>query len=255
MTDYLFAIWANRNTCKPYTGAGRVGHVVRVVVPPTTHITIINEFTTVPADLSHVACGPSSLQSWFLDKTSVRTSIGEIETLAGTSFPNGTGFLGLQRAVEHFGGKAALSETAFRGTIMNPGGGYLDADFAAYLAARQHGADVLLLTPPPGPPPTPTPPPPVYNGGEDMALRQFVAKTVAPPVGTGGNAVFISNGMQFRHVVSAADEQGVSATGPWFNGDGKPLLMWNGGAPVADVYAFGTPANKHTADILGLPFP
>ena len=253
MSDFLFAIWANRNTCKPYTGAGKVGHVVRVSTD--ANMTIINEFATSPASLSHVACAPSSLQSWFIDKTGIRTTIGEIEALADTSFPNGTSFLGIEAAVTHFGASWAWGDPT-QGYIMNPGGGYIDENtlFGEYLAARQGGHDCLHLTPSAAPPPPPPPPPPgVYD--EDMALRQFVAKTVAPPIGTGGNAVFISNGMQFRHVLSPGDESGVSATAPWFNGDGKPLLMWANGAAVGDVYAFGTPANAHTAAILGLSFP
>ena len=85
-------------------------------------------------------------------------------------------------------------------------------------------------------------------------LGQFIAKTVAPPAGTGGDAVFISDGMHFRHVTNPVDEQDVLGTGPWFNGDGLPLRMWSPN-PVADVYAFGVPADAATARILGLPFP
>jgi surface antigen len=99
--------------------------------------------------------------------------------------------------------------------------------------------------------PTPAPPPAPHPTPEDdmPKLGQFIAKTT-----TGVLAYFISDGMHFRHVLNPTDEAGVSATGPWFNGDGQPLRLWNP-IPVADITAFGTPANKETADLLGLTFP
>jgi hypothetical protein len=247
MSDYLFAIWANRDTCKPYTGLGRVGHVVRV--SDAGNMTIINEFATSPSNLSHVACAPSSLQSWFLDKTGVRTSIGEIEALADTTFPNGTSFLGIEAAITHFGGSWSWI-TPTRGYIMNPGGGYIDSSalWAEYFAARQGGNDALSLTPPNTPPPPP--PPPVYNE-EEMALRKFVAKNPK----TGVAAIFVTNGVQFYREQNPVDDGGVNIVGPWINGDGKPLLMWSSWTPVADVFAFGRPVDKDAADFLGLVFP
>jgi hypothetical protein len=86
-------------------------------------------------------------------------------------------------------------------------------------------------------------------------LGLFIARLAA-----GGSGVFVSDGMHFRHVPgpttavpdSLNDEMKV--TGPWFNGDGQPLRLWNPN-PVADVAAFGVPADAATATLLGLPFP
>lgn len=142
MSDFLLAIWADRNTCKPYTGAGRVGHVVRVTSNP--HPTIINEFTD-GGSFEHEDCGPASLQSWFLDATLTRTTIPEIEQLAGTNL-NGTGFTGLIVAGEHFGYQVKFAPDApLPGYVMNPGGGFIDdiSTFPQYLAASQGGCLVL----------------------------------------------------------------------------------------------------------------
>jgi len=246
MPDFLMAIWADRNTCKPYTGPGRVGHVVRVTDNP--HPTVINEFVD-GGSFEHADCAPASFQSWLLDRTSTRTTIREIERLAGTT-AYGTGWKGIEVAGLHFGYQIHfVPNDPITGFVMNPGGGYVDppADFPAYLAATQGGCLVLPNVGAPLPKPIPTPP---TKPEDDMPkLGQFIAKTT-----TGGLAYFISDGMHFRHVLNPTDEAGVSATGPWFNGDGQPLRLWNP-QPVADIAAFGVPANKETADLLGLTFP
>jgi hypothetical protein len=91
-SDYLIAIKADRNTCRPFTGHGRVGHVVRVSLKAS--MTIVNEFTDGGV-FEHADCAPAALQSWLLDRTTIRTDIRTIENLAGTG-PSGTGFTGEQ---------------------------------------------------------------------------------------------------------------------------------------------------------------
>lgn len=152
----MLAIWADRDTCKPFTGAGRIGHVVRVSDSPK--MTIINEFTD-GGSFEHEDCGPASLQSWFIDKARVRTSVKVIETLAGTDL-NGTGFTGLINAGQHFGEQIKFSgDNPTPGYIMNPGGFTTIVDiseFDSYLAATQGGCLVLpnIVW---NPAPTPTP--------------------------------------------------------------------------------------------------
>lgn len=245
--DYLFAVWVNRDTCLPDTGANKVRHVVRVIVDPAGPVTVVDEFTD-GGTFEHEDCGPASLMS-FLHDHGIVAGIKEIEALAGTGL-GGTSFPGLQKAAEHFGCKVSFMNIPMAGEVMNPGGFLVSpSGFGAYLAARQGDFDCMVVVAPavqPVPVPTPT-----TLDEEAPMLRQFVAKTVP----SGGNAVFITNGMLFRHVLSPQDELDVEGTAPWINGDGKPLEMWSNGTPVADPMAFGTPANEHTASILGLPFP
>jgi hypothetical protein len=142
-SDYLLAIKADRNTCKPFTGAGWVGHVVRVSLD--TSMTIVDEFTDGGV-FEHADCAPAALQSWLLDRTAVRVNMRTIENLAGTG-PSGTGFTGLIAAGRHFGFQIRFSpDDPPPGHIMNPGGfsEIVDvADFPAYLAATQGGCLVL----------------------------------------------------------------------------------------------------------------
>jgi hypothetical protein len=150
-SDYLLAIKADRNTCRPYTGPGWVGHVVRVSLDPS--MTIVNEFSD-GGQFEHADCAPASLQSWFLDKTDVRTDIRTIEEHAGTDLI-GTGFTGLVVAGRHFGFEITFSpDDPPPGNIMNPGG-FAEivgaAEFRAYLAATQGGCLVLPnVSPVPG---------------------------------------------------------------------------------------------------------
>lgn len=251
--EYLLAIKADRNTCKPYTGPGWIGHVVRVSEDP--HMTIVNEFTD-GGTFEHEDCGPASLQSWFIDRARVRTTVKVIEGLAGTDL-NGTGFTGLINAGQHFGEQIKFSgDNPPRGYIMNPGGftSIVDiSEFDSYLEATQGGCLVLpnIVW---APAPTPAPEPDTQEDDDMPKLSLFVAKT---PV---GNAVFVSDGMFFRHVPSPTpgvpnpEPDEATLTGPWFNGDGKALRLWNAN-PVGDVAAFGTPANAETAKLVGLPFP
>lgn len=97
--------------------------------------------------------------------------------------------------------------------------------------------------------------PPSPATEENPMLAFFVAKTSTAGPGKGANGVFQTNGMTFRHMRNAQNYLDVQHTGPWLNGDGKPLPMWNEALPVADVYAFGVPADAETATELGLPFP
>lgn len=233
------ALYVDPSSCKPSSAGNKVGHVVRVSDQP--RMTVVDEFTD-GGSFEHEDCGPASLQSWFVDKTDVQTTIKEIEDLAGTNL-NGTGFKGLEVAGQHFGLEIKFSpDNPAPGYIMNPGGFASVVDisqFPAYLATTQGGCLVL-------PNIVPLPPTPE----EEMPkLGQFIAKTT-----TGQLAYFISDGMHFRHVLNPQDEAGVTVTAPWFNGDGQALRLWNPN-PVADVAAFGVPANAETAALLGLTFP
>ncbi len=111
-------------------------------------MTIVNEFND-GGRFEHADCAPASLQSWLLDKTSVRTDIRTIEELAGTDL-SGTGFSGLVVAGRHFGLQISFSaDDPLSGYIMNPGGfsTIVDiAEFPAYLAATQGGCLVLPNT-------------------------------------------------------------------------------------------------------------
>jgi Asp-tRNA(Asn)/Glu-tRNA(Gln) amidotransferase A subunit family amidase len=90
--DFLLAIYADRNTCKPFLGPGRVGHVVRVTSNP--HPTVVNEFTD-GGKFEHEDCGPASLQSWLRDQTNVRTlrntALLNVLDWCGVSLPMGRG--------------------------------------------------------------------------------------------------------------------------------------------------------------------
>lgn len=66
--------------------------------------------------------------------------------------------------------------------------------------------------------------------------------------------LFVSNGIFFRHIGDPQQYADImNLTGPAFNG-GQPVTLWNNGTPVADVGAFGTPADSATAGALGVPF-
>lgn len=160
------AIKADRNTCKPYSGPGWVGHVVRV--SQDASMTVVNEFTD-GGSFEHADCGPAALQSWFLDKTDVRTDIRTIERLAGTGL-SGTGFAGLIAAGRHFGLEITFSLVDPQpGRIMNPGGFFEIVEvgeFPAYLAATQGGCLVL---------------PNVGAGMEDEDVKPILAKTDRKP--------------------------------------------------------------------------
>lgn len=101
-------------------------------------------------------------------------------------------------------------------------------------------------------PPTPPAPDPPKEPTEMLVI--FYA-TVTAGQYKGVNAGFISNGMTFRWIRDTGQLGDiVNATGPAFNG-GQPIETWSGGSPVADVGAFGVPADALTASMLGLPFP
>lgn len=162
------AIWADRNTCKPYTGPGRVGHVVRV--SSDAQMTVVNEFTD-GGSFEHEDCGPASLLSWLADKTPVKTNARQLEQMAGTNL-NGTGFTGLIVAAQHFGYEVKFSgDNPTPGSIMNPGGGFIDppSTFANYLAATQGGCLVLPNVGAPIPAPIPQP--------EDDDVKPILATT------------------------------------------------------------------------------
>lgn len=208
MIDFLLAIYADRNTCKPYTGPGRVGHVVRVT--DMAHPTIINEFVD-GGSFEHSDCAPASLQSWLIDRPGVTTSIKELEQLAGTN-ANGTGWKGIEIAGLHFGYEIKFStdNPPLGLYIMNPGGGYIDppSELPAYLAATQGGC---LVLPNVAPIPTPIPPTPVHPiSTEEEEMPKIV--TSVRPAGSGadpngdGSVYLVANwpyGPK-RHITAAA---------------------------------------------------
>ena len=215
------AIYADRDTCKPYVGPGRVGHVVRVTDNP--HPTVINEFTD-GGSFEHADCAPASFQSWLLDCTTTRTTIAEIEQLAGTG-PNGTGWKGIEVAGLHFGYEVKFStDNPTAGYVMNPGGGYVDppADFPAYLAATQGGCLVLPNVAPIPNPPTPKPQPQedeemyflvtiegdpnagVYRLGGGFYVGVYTPADHAAFIAAGDKALVISDGQHQRYLAAAA---------------------------------------------------
>lgn len=208
MGDFLMAIWADRNTCKPYAGPGRVGHVVRV--SSDAQMTVINEFTDGGAN-EHADCAPASFQSWLLDKTTTRTTIPEIEQLAGTT-ANGTGWKGIEVAGLHFGYQIHfVTEDPLPGFVMNPGGGFIDppSTFASYLAATQGGC---LVLPNVGPIPKPTPAPQQPTEDEEM----YFLVTIADQPNAG---VYRLGGGFYVGVYTPADEAAFKAAGD------KPLVI------------------------------
>lgn len=67
-------------------------------------------------------------------------------------------------------------------------------------------------------------------------------------------AAFLSDWTFFRWIVNPGELTDVTATIP--AATGYTVKEWNhADQPVADVRAFGTPANKETADLLGWPWP
>jgi hypothetical protein len=196
--DYLLALWVDRNTCRPYTGPGRVGHVVRV--SDTPNMTIINEFTD-GGKFEHSDCAPASLQSWLIDRAGVKTSIQEIEQIAGTNL-NGTGWKGVEAAGAHWGLTITFSpNNPPSGWIMNPGGGFIEqpSAFPSYIAASQGGCLVLLDPAAKPPKPLPPPNPPKHKGAPDMAMIRtpdgsiylLLAGGKFIPLGDGGDVAIL----------------------------------------------------------------
>lgn len=215
MGDFLLAIWADRNTCKPYTGPGRVGHVVRVTSNP--HPTIVNEFTD-GGSFEHEDCAPASLQSWLIDATTTRTTVRELEILAGTN-QAGTGFKGIVNAALHFGYQAHfVVDNPEPGTIMNPGGGYIDPPsmFPAYLAASQGGCIVL-----PNLTPAPKPPVPTPAGDPEMALYQMTDNTIY--LLSGGTKTLLGTGADATYLMAPAQ----GSLKIWYEKDMTPEFAAN----------------------------
>lgn len=233
-SDYLLAIKADRNTCEPYAGPGWIGHVVRVSLD--ADMTIVNEFED-GGTFEHEDCAPASLQSWFIDKGMVKTTIREIEELAGTNL-NGTGFTGIIAAGDHFGLEIKFSgDNPTPGYIMNPGGftkvvGI--SEFPAYLAATQGGCLVLPnIQPVPPPPPHPSPPPP------DEVYPMFLWTGGTRPAGAGadprGNgAVYLCDGTRanpghfkrwFAGLVASALPEYVQKYGELQSAEGAELFV------------------------------
>ena len=157
MSSYLLAIWANRDTGEPYSGRGRIGHVVRVGL--NADMPVVLEFTD-GGRFPHEDCAPASMQSRFLEGH-LGTSVQEIESIAGTGL-NGTGFPGCLAALQHWGVEATFSRgSPPPGYIMNPMIGTIQpvSAFEGYLNNSQGGCIVMadpapVVYPPPPPPPT-----------------------------------------------------------------------------------------------------
>ena len=156
MSSYVLAITSDA-AGNPYTGPGRIGHVVWVVpaaVEAAFGIPVVNEFTS-GGPLAHVACAPSVIRARLL-QGGRDVPISEIEAVAGTSLPNGTLVPGIERALRAFGVAESFSPSnPLPGWMMNPAGGRLvsPAAFPQYLAASQGGCIVMAdpVTPPPPP--------------------------------------------------------------------------------------------------------
>jgi hypothetical protein len=177
MSSYLLAIWSDHNG-DPFTGAGRIGHVVRVA--PYAGMPLVDEFTDGGA-YEHDDCAPACIQSRLL-QGGVQTSVRQIEVIAGTG-PTGTFFPGIERALRYYGVAEAYSAAAPpAGWIMNPAGGRLispDA-FPAYLAASQGGC--IVMADPTGPP-TPPPPPPIEEPEmQTIVVPVWTGTGAAPPI-------------------------------------------------------------------------
>lgn len=136
------------------------------------------------------------------------------------------------------------------GSPPNPGFGidtneFLGADCGLWKSPRN-------LTPAPAPKPTPTP------LEEDVkTFTQFMAAVKNVPanridITVGMGAICISDGTWFRWVQTPGEL--LDAEGTVMAERGDRLIQHQPG-PVADLYAFGRPQDKATADLLGLAFP
>lgn len=196
--SWLMAIYANRDTGEPYTGPGRIGHVVRV--GPNPDMPIVQEFSDGGV-FEHEDCAPASMYSRCLEG-GVKATVRELEQLAGTNL-NGTGFPGCVVALEHFGIAAALSNVARAGYVMNPMIPSIvpASDFARYLAAAQEGNCFVSMA---ASDPAPTPPTPVPEEDE----VPFLATAGVRPKGetadpNGQGAIYLCFGAFKRHIVGA----------------------------------------------------
>jgi hypothetical protein len=200
--DYLLAIFADRDTCKPYRGPNEIGHVVRV--SPNPHMTIVDEFTD-GGKFQHEDCGPASLQSWLLDETPIRINVREIERLAGTGL-GGTKFDGLIAAARDLGYAVTFSPNPPQpGCVMNPGG-FIEGPsaFASYVAASQGGCLVLpdVVTPQPQPIP------------QEQDVAAVVIRTPPSPDPLGPGAVYLVRDPVYgpkRHITANGDLAGYLA--------------------------------------------
>lgn len=171
MSSYVLAIWSDGHG-NPFTGAGKVGHVVRVA--PYAGMPIVNEFTDGGA-FEHADCAPACIDSRLL-QAGIHVGIPLIEQRAGTG-PNGSLFPGIERCLRSFGVVNVFSGAdPPAGWIMNPAGGRLVSPvaFPQYLAASQGGCIVMADPPVPTPP---IPPPPI----EEPEMQTFVIDPGATP--------------------------------------------------------------------------
>jgi hypothetical protein len=117
--------------------------------------------------------------------------------------------------------------------------------------------EIGAVAPADAPTPTPTPPPPPPQETEMIVV--FTAALVKNADGTpaaGASADFVAWGCMFFRWIPNPTAYGdiVNNTGPAFNG-GQPVKTWNVPQDVADIAAFGLPADQISATMLGLPFP
>ena len=168
MSSYLLAIYSD-SAGNPYTGPGRIGHVVRVA--PYAAMPLVNEFTS-GGPLAHVACAPACIESRLI-QGGLTVPISEVEAVAGTAIPVGTLDPGIERCLRYFGVANSFSASSPpSGWIMNPAGGRLvsPAAFPQYLAASQGGCIVMAD-------PVTPPPPPI----EEPEMQTFVIEPGAEP--------------------------------------------------------------------------
>jgi hypothetical protein len=165
----VLAIFSDHNG-DPYTGTGRIGHVVRI---GSSTMPVVNEFTDGGV-YEHEDCAPACVASR-IRESGIVTSVRQIELLAGTG-PQGTLFPGIERALRFFGVACDFSTGApAPGWIMNPAGGRLldPSNFPEYLRASQGGCIVCA-----DPATPPRPPIPI----EEPEMQTFVIKPGDAPL-------------------------------------------------------------------------
>jgi hypothetical protein len=217
VSSFDLAIFSDHNG-DPFTGPGRIGHVVRI---GDADMPVINEFTDGGA-FEHVDCGPACIESR-IRESGIVTSVRQIELLAGTG-PNGTLFPGLERALRFFGVACSFSPNdPPQGWIMNPAGGRLldPSFFPAYLRASQGGCIVVADSSIPPRPPIPV---------KEPEMQTFVIKP--------GDAPLLVPGLTGTSSLNLVAYQGASVT----------LFLWksDGSTPVAKSFNLpGGVAGQH----------
>jgi len=205
MSSYLLACWVNRDSGEPDTGDHKVKHVVRV--GPNPNMPVVEEFSS-GGPLSHVACAPSCIQSRLIE-VGIDVSIEFIESLAGTTLADGTGFPGCIRALDYWHIGSSETSDAPAGYIMNPMLNHIVdiSQFPVYFAARQGGVDALVMDDP-----LPIPPPPIPTPiPEEDDVTTVAIRSAGTPDPKGPGACYLVKDAVFgpkRWITSQGDLPG-----------------------------------------------